>query len=124
MAPVAGSVGKNIAVTGEASRIWVEGNTGTLLQAIHNLVENAIPHTAPGTTVEIAMGSEGSVVVRDEGERIPAERRDLIFQLFWRCDRRSTGSAGPGLSTVARVVHAHGAALLSLTRRYSAQRSR
>jgi signal transduction histidine kinase len=111
MAPVAVLAGKNIAVTGETSRVWVEGNAGALFQAIRNLVENAITHTASGTTVEIVVGPDGSVVVRDEGAGIPAEQRDLIFQRFWRGDRRSTGSAGLGLSIVARVVKAHGGAI-------------
>jgi signal transduction histidine kinase len=107
MAPLAVSAGKNIAVTDEASPVWVEGNAGALFQAIRNLVENAITHTAPGTSVEIAVGSDGSVIVRDEGAGIPAEQRDLIFQRFWRGDRRSSGSAGLGLSIVARIVKAH-----------------
>jgi signal transduction histidine kinase len=107
MAPVAVSAEKNIAVIGENSAVWVEGNGGALFQAIRNLAENAITHTAPGTTVEIAVGPDGSVVVRDEGNGIPADQRDLIFQRFWRGDRRSTGSAGLGLSIVARVVTAH-----------------
>lgn len=49
MAPVAVLAGKNIAVTGETSRIWVESNAGALFQATRNLVENAIIHTASGT---------------------------------------------------------------------------
>ena len=112
MAPVAVSAGKNIAVTGETSHVWVEGNAGALFQAIRNLVENAVTHTAPSTTVEIAVGSDGSMTVRDEGEGIPAEQRDLIFQRFWRGDRRSTGSAGLGLSIVDRVVKAHGGTIV------------
>jgi signal transduction histidine kinase len=111
MAPVAVSAGKSIAITGEISPVWVEGNGGALFQAIRNLVENAITHTASRTTVEIAVRSDGSVVVRDEGQGIPAEQRDLIFQRFWRGDRRSTGSAGLGLSIVARVVKAHGGSI-------------
>jgi len=111
MAPVAVSAGKDLAVTGETTPVWVVGNGGALFQAIRNLVENSITHTAFGTIVEIAVGSDGSVVVRDEGPGIPAEQRDLIFQRFWRGDRRSSGSAGLGLSIVARVVKAHGGSI-------------
>lgn len=63
--------------------MWVEGNAAALFQAIRNLVENAIVHTALATTVEIAVGPDGSVVVSDEGEGIPPEQRELIFQRFW-----------------------------------------
>jgi signal transduction histidine kinase len=31
-----------------------------------------------------------------------------VFQRFWRGDRSRTGSAGLGLSIVARIVNAHG----------------
>jgi signal transduction histidine kinase len=111
MAPVAVSAGKHIAITGETSQVLVEGNVGALFQAIRNLVENAITHTAPNTTVEIGVRSDGSMTVRDEGEGIPVELRDRIFQRFWRGDRRSTGGAGLGLSIVDRVVKAHGGAI-------------
>jgi hypothetical protein len=39
---------------------------------------------------------------------VPGAQRELIFQRFWRGDRRRAGSAGLGLSIVARVVKAHG----------------
>lgn len=47
----------------------------------------------------------------DEGAGIPQAHRELIFQRFWRGDRRRTGSAGLGLSIVARVVKAHGGSI-------------
>jgi signal transduction histidine kinase len=58
--------------------------------------------------VEIAANSDGSIVVSDAGPGIPAGHRELIFQRFWRGNRRRTGSAGLGLSIVARIVSAHG----------------
>ena len=111
MAPIAVASGKSIAVSGAADPVWVEGNAAALFQAIRNLVENAITHTAPGTTVDLAVGPDGSVVVRDEGAGIPQEQRDLIFQRFWRGDRRRAGSAGLGLSIVARIVKVHGGSI-------------
>jgi signal transduction histidine kinase len=111
MAPIALASGKSIAVTGTAVPVWVVGNPAALFQAIRNLVENAIVHTAAGTTVDIAVGPDGSAVVRDQGPGIPPEQRELIFQRFWRGDRRRAGSAGLGLSIVARIVNAHGGSI-------------
>jgi len=37
---------------------------------------------------------------------LPAEQRELIFQRFWRGDRRRAGSAGLGLAIVSRIVSA------------------
>ena len=108
MAPVAVAQGRNIAVNGPQDHVWVEGNAGALFQAVRNLVENAVTHTAPGTTVEIAANSDGNIVVSDAGPGIPAEQFGVIFQRFWRGDRRRAGSAGLGLSIVARIVSAHG----------------
>ena len=108
MAPVALAQDKGIAVTGASQPVWVEGNGSALFQAIRNLAENAITHTGPGTTVEIEVCAEGSVVVTDQGPGVPAGQRELIFQRFWRGDRRRPGSAGLGLSIVARIVKAHG----------------
>ena len=108
MAPVAVAQGRNIAVSGPEEPIWVEGNAGALFQAVRNLVENAVAHTAPATTVEITANRDGSIVVSDAGPGIPAEQRELIFQRFWRGDRRRAGSAGLGLAIVSRIVSAHG----------------
>jgi signal transduction histidine kinase len=108
MAPVAVAQGKNIAVVGAAGPVWVEGNGSALYRAVRNLVENAITHTAPATTVELAVGEDGTVVVSDEGAGVPSDQRELIFQRFWRGDRRHTGSTGLGLAIVSRIVKAHG----------------
>jgi signal transduction histidine kinase len=108
MAPVAVAQDKSVAVTGSTGPVWVEGNAQALFLAIRNLVENAITHTPIGTTADIAVADDGSVLVSDDGPGVPAEQRELIFQRFWRGDRRRAGSAGLGLSIVARVVNAHG----------------
>ena len=111
MAPIAVASGNSIAMVGPGGPVWVWGNASALFQAIRNLVENAIFHTAPGTNVEIAVGQDGSAIVSDEGAGIPPEQRDLIFQRFWRDDRRRAGSAGLGLSIVARIVKVHGGSI-------------
>src|SRR5947199_10645547 len=75
-----------------------------LARAIRNLVENAINYSPPGTTVEIVVETSGMVRVLDEGPGIKEDERELIFQRFWRRDRRRTGSAGLGLSIVQRIA--------------------
>ena len=44
----------------------------------------------------------------DQGEGIPPEKQDLIFERFWRPDPRTSNGAGLGLSIVKRIVEAHG----------------
>ena len=110
-APLALAKGKNIALSGSDTSVWVNGNPEMLSRAIRNLVENAINYAPPGTTVEIVVESRGMVRVLDEGPGIKEEERALIFQRFWRRDRRRTGNAGLGLSIVQRIADTHAATI-------------
>ncbi len=110
-APLALAQGKNIALSGSEAPVWVSGNAEMLSRAIRNLVENAINHSPPGTTAEIVVEDSGMVRVLDEGPGIKEEERELIFQRFWRRDRRRTGGAGLGLSIVQRIADAHAATI-------------
>jgi len=110
-APLALAKGKNIALSGSDAPVWVNGNPEMLSRAIRNLVENAINYAPPGTTVEIVVEGSGMVRVLDEGPGIKEEERALIFQRFWRRDRRRTGNAGLGLSIVQRIADTHAATI-------------
>jgi signal transduction histidine kinase len=107
LAPLALGRDRVVALTGADDRVWVRGNAEMLRRAIRNLVENALNHTPPGTTVEVRVTPEGAVAVFDEGPGVIPAERALIFQRFWRRDRRRPGSAGLGLSIVRRIVDAH-----------------
>jgi signal transduction histidine kinase len=111
LAPLALAQGKSIALAGGADPVRVKGNADALFRAMRNLAENAISHTAPGTTVEIDLDPVGTIRVLDSGPGIPEPERGLIFRRFWRRDRRRAGSAGLGLSIVKRIVEAHGATI-------------
>lgn len=108
MAPLALKQDRNLALTGADLSVWVHGNTEMLRRAIRNLVENALNLAPPGTTVEVEVSENGLVSILDEGPGISPAERELIFQRFWRRDRRRSGSAGLGLSIVQRIVDAHG----------------
>jgi signal transduction histidine kinase len=110
-APLALAKGKDIALSGSEASVWVNGNPEMLSRAIRNLVENAINYSPPGTTVEIVVESNGRVRVLDEGPGIKEDERELIFQRFWRRDRRRTGNAGLGLSIVQRIADTHAATI-------------
>jgi signal transduction histidine kinase len=109
IAPLALASQKEIALRGTDVAVHVRGNAEMLQRAIFNLAENAIKYTARDTSVDVEVGDDGSVRVRDCGPGIPAEERGLIFQRFWRGDRRRTDGAGLGLSIVQGVVEDHAA---------------
>jgi signal transduction histidine kinase len=111
VAPLALAQGKDIALLGATEPVWVKGNPEMLSHAIRNLAENAINHTAPGTTVEFVVEENGTVSILDQGLGIADEERNLIFQRFWRRDRRKAGSTGLGLSIVQRIAELHSATI-------------
>jgi signal transduction histidine kinase len=110
-APLALAQGKNIALSESDAAVWVNGNPEMLSRAIRNLVENAINYSPPGTTVEIVVEDSGMVRVLDEGPGIKEDERELIFQRFWRRDRRRTEGAGLGLSIVRHIADTHAATI-------------
>jgi signal transduction histidine kinase len=84
-----------------------------LTQAVMQLAQNAVQHTAPGD--RIALGSQlrngtARVWVADSGPGVPADEQERIFDRFHRAgdtQRRSDG-AGLGLSIVRAIAEAHG----------------
>jgi signal transduction histidine kinase len=109
LAPIALANDKRVAVTGARNPVLVRGNADMIGRAVRNLVENALAHTAPRTTVDISIDPSGVILVSDRGPGVPAADRNNIFRRFWRRDRRRQGSAGLGLSIVARIAERHGA---------------
>jgi signal transduction histidine kinase len=83
-----------------------------LSQAMIQLAQNAVQHTAPDD--EIAVGSrivegEAHLWVRDTGEGIASSDLENIFGRFARARRRrASEGAGLGLSIVRAIADAHG----------------
>jgi heavy metal sensor kinase len=77
--------------------------------ALLNLLDNAIRYSPAGTSITMAVDSEGSAIaidVIDRGPGIPARHQEKIFERFYRVDEarsRAAGGAGIGLA-VARSV--------------------
>ena len=109
VAPLALAQGKDIALAGSIAPVWVKGNPEMLGRAIRNLAENAINHAPTGSTVEFVVDPDGSVSILDQGPGVSDDERNLIFQRFWRRDRRKAGSSGLGLSIVQRIAEINSA---------------
>ena len=83
-----------------------------LQQALVNLVDNAIKHSAPETVVTLGLetGDPLRLWVEDHGPGIPPEEHARIFERFYRRGselRRETQGVGIGLSIVKHIVEAH-----------------
>jgi two-component system, OmpR family, sensor kinase len=71
------------------------------------LVENALLHTPPGTAARVrALQREGSAVleVEDEGDGIPPEQRDQLFERFYRLDGTRASGSGLGLAIAKELA--------------------
>jgi signal transduction histidine kinase len=109
MAHLALSAGRTIALTGADHPVLVTGNAAAIADALRNLIENALAHTAPETEVVVEVGPEGTISVEDSGPGIRAEDRQHIFERFWRGKGVRASGAGLGLAIVMEIVRAHGA---------------
>jgi signal transduction histidine kinase len=102
---------RTIALTGAEHSVVVTGNAAAIADALRNLIENALAHTAPGTEVVVEVDREGAISVQDSGPGIPAEDRPHIFERFWRGKGARADGAGLGLAIVMEIVRAHGASI-------------
>jgi signal transduction histidine kinase len=88
--------------------VLVHCSEKVIARALRNLVQNAIYHTADGTTVEVRVHYNGAIQVSDHGPGVPLDQRELIFRRFWRGERRDRPGAGLGLSIVKRAAETCG----------------
>ncbi|MBX3440721.1 MAG: HAMP domain-containing histidine kinase, partial [Planctomycetaceae bacterium] len=90
--------------------LWVTTSPALLAQAIHNLLDNAVKYSPPGSPVTLAAARQaGSVIltVTDEGVGISSDERSAIFDPFYRgsfARRRGIVGTGLGLPLVARIA--------------------
>jgi signal transduction histidine kinase len=91
----------------------LRGNPEKLQRVLYNLVQNAVRHTPADGTVTLRAAREDAFVrfeVADDGEGIPPEQVERVFDRFFRGGdgaRNGTG-AGLGLSICRAIVEAHG----------------
>lgn len=94
----------------DAQPVKVVGDSHQLLQAIRNLVRNAVQATGTAEGVTLALRErEGraELQVRDQGPGIPPERMERIFERFFS----GSSGAGVGLTVVSRIIEQHGGEL-------------
>ncbi|WEK60554.1 MAG: ATP-binding protein [Candidatus Microbacterium colombiense] len=94
--------------------VWVRGDAQILIEAVGNLVANAILYSPRSSRVGVGVRADGGVVeiaVSDQGIGIAEADRERIFERFYRADEarsRRTGGTGLGLSIVKHATQRHG----------------
>ena len=105
LAPLTLASGKSIKLVRNDEPVVIRTNTFAVQAALGNLIENAINHTPPGTSVLLRVTDRPSIEVMDCGLGVPVEQRAKVFERFWRGDRGSEG-AGLGLAIVDQIMKA------------------
>jgi signal transduction histidine kinase len=98
------------------------GDRTLLKRALANLIDNALRHAPPGSTVNVRTGHESGwayLAVTDRGPGIAPEHQARIFDRFFRVDKarsRARGGSGLGLSIVRQIAEAHSGQVRVLSR--------
>jgi len=103
--PAAASLGLDLGVIAEADALAV-GDPDRVLQALSNLVENALRFTPSGGSVRILAGP-GRLEVVDDGPGISEADLARAFERFYLYDRSNDGprvGTGLGLAIVRELV--------------------
>jgi signal transduction histidine kinase len=104
--------GVRVAADLPAEALVAQANAEKVQRVLFNLIQNAIRHTpADGSVTVRARPAAGGIQVEvdDEGEGIPPEEGDRVFEPFYRGDAaRAEEGAGLGLAISKAIVEAHG----------------
>ena len=102
----------SLSTTIEDNLDQIQGESGTLQEALVNLLTNSIKYSHMGGKVEVkASQSEDQIEisVRDDGVGIAEEDQNRLFADFYRGKNLPEGerSSGVGLTITRRIIEAH-----------------
>ena len=116
LAPLAEKRGITLECDGDGTII---GSDTLIYRMLFNLTENAIRYNRPNESVRVCVSERNGQIfirVRDNGNGIPEQYRESIFQPFFRVDKsrsREYGGVGLGLSLVREIALLHGGRVLA-----------
>lgn len=117
MQPMAQQQGITVATEPQDIRIWADADY--IMQALTNLLSNAIKFSSNRGVVTLSVAyrqpldgglKEVLFQVRDQGQGIPADRLESIFERFHQVDSsdsRKKGGTGLGLAICRKIIEQH-----------------
>jgi two-component system, OmpR family, sensor histidine kinase TctE len=112
IAPLALARDHSLSATTPETSVLTTGNPTLTRLVFRNLIENAIQHTPPGTSISVSAHDERTVVIEDDGPGIPPAERARIFERFRRGPDAVGPGAGLGLAIARRVMERAGGQLV------------
>lgn len=116
LAPLAEKRGITLECDGDGTII---GSDTLIYRMLFNLTENAIRYNRPNESVRACVTERNGQIfirVRDNGNGIPEQYRESVFQPFFRVDKsrsREYGGVGLGLALVREIALLHGGRVLA-----------
>ncbi len=108
---------RNIAIEFNSEETQIKGDETLLRRLILNLLDNAVKYNHDNGKIKVTV-KDNAVIISNTGTAVPEEKRDLIFERFYRLEKaRSTNiesptsGAGLGLSIAERIAELHNAVL-------------
>jgi PAS domain S-box-containing protein len=99
----------------QSNEVQVYADPDRMLQALTNLISNAIKFSPPGGTIYLSANrtdeNEARFVVHDQGRGIPHGKLESIFERFHQVDAsdsREMGGTGLGLAICRSIIQQHG----------------
>ncbi len=106
VAPLVVDAGYEFEVDAPEAPVWVRGDPDALHRVISGLLQNAIAHGGGHGLVAVALQSGGVLSVSDEGDGVPEQARQSIFEPFHRLRPSGSGS-GLGLYLAREIMLRH-----------------
>lgn len=107
--------GDNHPIAIDSPELSLQADRELLRIVLHNLLDNAVKYSPPGSPVEVAAADagEGAVTIRvcDRGVGIPPEEQRHVFGKYYRVPATASSSSpglGLGLYLVDSIVRLHG----------------
>jgi len=111
---ISAALGAGIDMGADTEPGTIQGVRWLLLEALSNLVNNAIAHTPAGGTITVRCGVAAGaefLEVSDSGVGIPVDEREQVLGRFYRGSNARGAGSGLGLAIVAEVAQLHGASV-------------
>lgn len=103
--------GAELVVKQDVAPIQVLGDSERLLQAVLNILDNAIKHSPKNSVIKIAaypLEKKAVLEIRDQGDGISETDLPRVFEQFYTADVSRKGSGtGLGLAIAKRIIEAH-----------------